>query len=85
MTASKFRWLLVGVCLTALFVLGWTAYGQRQSRSTPSWQYKVVFVEEKDFGRTEEILNGYGAQGWELVQKQNWGRPGDLYYMKRIK
>jgi hypothetical protein len=85
MTASNFRWLLVGVCLTALSVVGWTGYGQRQAHSTPSWQYKMVFVPEKDFGRTEEILNEHGAQGWELVQQENWAPKGSLYYMKRIK
>jgi hypothetical protein len=85
MTASNFRWLLVGVCLTALFIVGWTAYGQRQTRSTPSWQYKMVFVPVKDFGKTEEILNGHGAEGWELVQKESWDRTGNLYYMKRVK
>jgi hypothetical protein len=85
MTISNLRWLLVGVCLTALSIVGWTAYGQRQTRSIPSWQYKMVFVPVNDYGKTEEILNGHGAEGWELVQKENWERAGSLYYMKRIK
>jgi predicted negative regulator of RcsB-dependent stress response len=85
MTASNFRWLLVGVCLSAFFIVGWSGYGQRQARSTPSWQYKMVFVQEKDFGRTEEILNEHGAKGWELVQRDTWERAGNVYYMKRIK
>jgi len=85
MTASNFRWLLVVVCLTALSIVGWTVYGQRQARSTSSWQYKMVFVPEKDFGRTEEILNGHGAEGWELVQRDAGSRMGTLYYLKRSK
>ena len=85
MTVSNFRWLFVVVCLTAFSIVGWTGYGQRQTRSTPSWQYKLVFVPEKDFGKTEEILSGHGAEGWELVQKEAWDRAGNLYYMKRVK
>jgi hypothetical protein len=45
----------------------------------------MVFVPEKDFGKTEEILNAHGAEGWELVQKESWQATGSLYYMKRIK
>jgi hypothetical protein len=85
MTISNFRWPLVVVCLTAFSIVGWTGYGQRQARSALSWEYKMVFVPDKDYGKTVEILNAHGAEGWELVQKEAWDRAGNLYYMKRVK
>ncbi len=72
-------------CLIALSISSWPGYGQRQPVAKPSWQYKLVFIPEKDFGKTEEILNGHGAEGWEMVQIDAAGRSGSLYYMKRIK
>src|SRR5215212_367314 len=81
MARSKYQWLLVAVCLAALCIAGRASYGQKRAQSKTSWEYKRVFVQEKDFGKTDEILNANGADGWELVQAESW-KPGYMFYLK---
>jgi hypothetical protein len=85
MTTLTSRWILALALLLVVCTASWSSYAQRQARAATSWEYRLVFIPEKDFGKTQGILNEQGADGWELVQKETWGQSGNLYYMKRMK
>ena len=52
--------------VAALFILGWTAHGQKQDARQQTWEYKAVLSSTKDF-QGDQTFNALGAQGWELV------------------
>ena len=57
---------------------GWAGYGQKQSPSRTTWEYKIV-------NETDKVsLNDLGAQGWELVTVEMGGAQ-EVYYFKRAK
>lgn len=62
-----------------------TATGQRRSNvsendDAPKWEY---FVTPMILHSEAQILNNWGAQGWELVQIIEGPAGGNVAYMKR--
>ena len=49
------------------------------------WQYKVVDVTHAllDF-KMEELLNRYGAEGWEFVTLHHNGGAYQLFFKKKV-
>jgi len=61
------------VCLAALlFVVvlvgcAGDQTAQAQPRETTRWEYKIVQTQRETASQYEDILNGLGQDGWELI------------------
>ncbi|HUH53091.1 MAG TPA: DUF4177 domain-containing protein [Microbacteriaceae bacterium] len=53
---------------------------EEENTSNPSWEY---FVTPLILHSEAQILNNWGAQGWELVQIIAGPAGGNVAYMKR--
>jgi hypothetical protein len=75
------RLFLSLVVVALLCLAGWTGYaqGQRSNPMRQTWEYLMVDA-YNDPTQAQNVLNRYGAQGWEYVS-----RPGDYYLFKRPK
>ena len=72
---SKSVWLLTATLIMLATFAGWSVYAQSKTDSTvrkAAWEYKIVYK-----FMTEQELNEFGAQGWELVQYDPGLRGGD--------
>lgn len=90
----KMKIRIVAVVAIIIFTLiGLTVYGQRQPppQRVPQtkWEYKVVFVPGVR-NMSEETMNKFGAEGWELVTYQAINNEGGTmgagnYFFKRAR
>lgn len=78
--------ILVIVVLLCLIV--WPGYGQKESSTKTTWEYKEL----SNITITEKTLNELGSQGWELVGiaenislTNGSGYSHPSYYFKRVK
>jgi len=83
----KFGWVVALILI--LCCLGFTIRAQKATSTRSNWEYKSVFSTSSDPGF---VLNGLGAQGWELVaidvtsvDRNNAGIRGTTYFLKRAK
>lgn len=65
MTKTRIYFIVALIAITIFGVLGWTRQGQSSSRVV--WEYKSVYISQKDSLQAEDILNRAGAEGWEIV------------------
>ena len=78
---SKLYWLPIAA-LILMCVIGWTGYAQKKVVSRVTWEYKTVGLSASY--PVEKELNGFGAQGWELVDVSEVGGV-KYYFFKRAK
>ena len=62
---------------------------QTAQASAGGWEYKVIKVGPSTAPRAEDVLNGLGAEGWDLIVFQPAGErayPGEgAYILKRAR
>jgi hypothetical protein len=73
----KNKVFLIALLLVSLCCAGFAFGTQKQSKV--EWEYKI-YSTSVDRVRDEKSLNGFGVEGWELVQKD-----GEFFYLKRQK
>lgn len=65
MKSKSYLLLIIGILALSMLV-GWTAFGQKQSSSRTVWEYKVVY-RNSSLPLPTNVLDELGAEGWELV------------------
>lgn len=88
MRKTRIYFVVILVAITIFGVFGWTRQGQTSSRVV--WEYKSVYISQKDYLQAEDILNRAGAEGWEIVffEKASPTATSDVmgrYFFKRPK
>lgn len=61
--------------LAVLTAVGFTVYGQRQSPTKQTWEYKTIYSNSTGF-EGDKTFNELGAQGWEMIATS-----GDVAYI----
>jgi hypothetical protein len=78
---SRMLSLLVAGLVCALMFVGWTVYAEKPKKPNKAWEYKVVRL-----CATENDLNMFGKDGWELTSVEPSGRfVCPAYYFKRVR
>ena len=79
---SPSKWIAVLIVIVAILALGWT----QSSRNTEINQWEYMSHHVYSNGPSDQQMNKFGAEGWELVAIQSPSEQSpSIYIFKRRK